>query len=79
MRKKWEYASMTAGFKGPDRSLVVIGSFRQGWDFERDPLHPDELLNRLGAEGWQVVAVCFIPSEVEEEQGFFYQLAREVE
>lgn len=51
---RWEYAHLFVGMHGNDH--VVAGLNGQVLDFHRDPQTPWDMLNTLGAEGWEFVA-----------------------
>jgi hypothetical protein len=47
------------------------------WDYEREPIAPDDLLNIMGAEGWELVSVITLGlSESPEETVWKYMLKR---
>lgn len=60
----WEYGSIVAVQTGqsskPIRVLMVNGRLWNSgkiWDGGGDARNPDEMLNMLGAEGWELVSV----------------------
>ena len=51
---RWEYATMFVGMRGNDH--VVAGINGQVLDFQKNPETPWDVLNRMGADGWELVA-----------------------
>jgi hypothetical protein len=56
---RWEYASFQEGPVPRNGSLrnTVISVNWHFWDFELNPKKSDELLNLMGAEGWELVSI----------------------
>lgn len=67
MPQTWEYGSVVAVQTGrPDRPLRVARVngrlWNEGrlWEDHPDTRSPDEMLNTLGAEGWELVSVLTV-------------------
>jgi len=50
---QWEYAYLYVGMRGSDH--VVAGMNGRVLDFQNNPETPWDVLNRMGAEGWELV------------------------
>ena len=51
---RWEYAHIFVGMRGRDH--VVAGINGQVQDFQNNPQTPWDVLNAMGAEGWELVS-----------------------
>jgi hypothetical protein len=56
---RWEYATMAAAMVPVHNQLELAVLQVNGhiWDYEREPIAPDDLLNVMGAEAWELVSV----------------------
>jgi hypothetical protein len=51
---KWEYTYLFVGMRGADHIVAGIGG--RAIDFQNDPRTPWDVLNAMGADGWEFVA-----------------------
>jgi hypothetical protein len=80
MTTRWEYGSMLAS-PFPVRGQFthcVVAVHEHIWDCDKYPMEPMDMLNILGEEGWEVVAVLSlgIPGDPND-MTFRYVLKRE--
>ena len=64
---RWEYATLFVGMRGSDH--VVAGINGQPQDVKNNPETPWDVLNRMGAEGWELSAVVPTSPFSESRQG----------
>lgn len=65
---KWEYATLFVGMRGSDHVVAAIDG--QPLDFQNNPRTPWDVLNSMGAEGWEfVTAVPTSPLQTVRQSG----------
>ena len=77
---RWEYATIFVGMRGNDH--VVAGINGQVLDFQSNPQTPWDVLNRMGAEGWELVTAVptspFLTAKAGHEAYWLFYLKRPV-
>ncbi len=71
---RWEYLTMMAATV-PIRGALELAVVHLGghmWDYEREPMGPNQLLNLMGGEGWELVSVLTL-GETEGADGTVWQ------
>ena len=77
---RWEYSTLFVGMRGNDH--VVAGINGQVLDFQSNPQTPWDVLNRMGAEGWELVTAVptspFLTATAGHEAYWLFYLKRPV-